>query len=125
MSTKKSFSNVMLPLLINKKIASSSLIRNYLQNGNLKKANKKLISFFSLILCIKSLVIKYKCLMLSARNVITFLKTSLVRLKHIIRKEPVEEKILIQDKLRVTVNEGIKKINKNTRLPISPKNITS
>ena len=63
--------------------------------------------------------------MLSARNVITFLKTSLVRLKHIIRKEPVEEKILIQDKLRVTVNEGIKKINKNTRLPISPKNITS
>ena len=46
--------------------------------------------------------------MLSARNVITFLKTSLVRLKHIIRKEPVEEKILIQDKLRVTVNEGIK-----------------
>ena len=28
------------PLLINKKIASSSLIRNYLQKGDLKKANK-------------------------------------------------------------------------------------
>ena len=30
------------PLLINKKIASSSLIRNYLQKGDLKKANKML-----------------------------------------------------------------------------------
>ena len=30
------------PLLVNKKIASSSLIRNYLQKGNLKKANKML-----------------------------------------------------------------------------------
>ena len=30
------------PLVINKKVASSSLIRNYLQKGNLKKANKML-----------------------------------------------------------------------------------
>ena len=30
------------PLVINKKVASSSLIRNYLQKGNLEKANKML-----------------------------------------------------------------------------------
>ena len=37
------------PLVINKKVASSSLIRNYLQKGNLEKANKMLNRNWSIL----------------------------------------------------------------------------